>query len=177
LEQPLGAWNLLDARGLPTSNNRHVQYIRGQGEDPWPVINYLHLRSFEGDMLKDEEGSEFASLAAARKEAIFVMQDFVAAAIRQGDEPPFEAIVLADEHGAHLAAVPLIAALPSTIVGLVKHPEKVIPADRFEEYRRHADECRRKARQNLTSIIGPFSATLTLEDNVLARSEGHAPAP
>ena len=106
---------------------------------------YLHLRNFEGDVLKDEEGSEFPSLAAARKEAIFVMQDFVAAAIRQGDEPPFEAIVLADEHGTHLAAVPLIAALPSTIVGLFKHPEKVIPADRFEEYRRHADECRGEA--------------------------------
>ena len=82
---------------------------------------YLHLRNFEGDVLKDEEGSEFPSLAAARKEAIFVMQDFVAAAIRQGDEPPFEAIVLADEHGTHLAAVPLIAALPTTIVGLFKH--------------------------------------------------------
>ena len=106
---------------------------------------YLHLRNFEGDVLKDEEGSEFPSLAAARIEAIFVMQDFVAAAIKEGDEPPYEAIVLADEHGTHLAAVPLIAALPSTIVGLFKHPEKVIPADRFEEYRRHADECRGKA--------------------------------
>ena len=62
---------------------------------------YLHLRNFEGDVLKDVEGSELPSLAAARKEAIFVMQDFVAAAIRQGDEPPFEAIVLADEHGTH----------------------------------------------------------------------------
>jgi hypothetical protein len=35
--------------------------------------------------------------------------------------------------------------LPSTIVGLLKHPEKVVPTDRFEEYRRHADECRDKA--------------------------------
>ena len=106
---------------------------------------YLHLRNFEGDVLKDVEGAELPSLAAARKEALFAMQDFVAAAIKEGDEPPYEAIVLADEHGTHLAAVPLIAALPSTIVELFKHPEKIIPADRFEEYRRHADECRGKA--------------------------------
>lgn len=27
----------------------------------------------------------------------------------------------------------------------MKHPDKVIPPDRFDEYRRNADDCRRKA--------------------------------
>jgi hypothetical protein len=106
---------------------------------------YLHLRDFEGDLLEDEEGSEFPSLAVAKEEAMLAMQDLVGDPIKQGDEPRFEAIVIADEHGTHLAAVPLLAALPSRIVGLLKHPEKVIPAKRFEEYRRNADECRHKA--------------------------------
>lgn len=66
---------------------------------------YLHLRDFEGAVIEDEEGSELPSLSAARKEAMFAMQDFVAAAIRQGGAP-LEAIVVADEHGTRLAAAP-----------------------------------------------------------------------
>ena len=106
---------------------------------------YLHLRDFKGDVLMDEEGAELPSLAAAREDAILAMQDFVAAAVRHGDEPPFEAIVVTDEHGTQLAAVPLLAALPPTIVGLLTYSEKIVPADRFAEFRRHADECRGKA--------------------------------
>ncbi len=83
---------------------------------------YLHLRDFKGDLLRDEEGNELASLAEAREDAILAMRDFVAAAIRQGDDPPFEAVVLVDEHGTQLAAVPLVAALPSTILALLKQP-------------------------------------------------------
>jgi len=106
---------------------------------------YLHMRDFKGEVLKDEEGSELPNLSAARAEAVLAMQDFVADAIRRGREPLFEAIVIADGHGTHLAAVPLIGALPSIIVGLFKHPDKIIPPDRFEEYRRYADQCRGKA--------------------------------
>src|SRR5436190_23181416 len=61
----------------------------------------------------------------------------------------FKGDVLEDEEGSglgtQLAAVPLIAALPSLIVSLLKHPEKVVATDRFEEYRRNADECRSRA--------------------------------
>lgn len=110
---------------------------------------YLHLKDFKGELLIDEDGAEFQSLAAAREEALLTMRDFTAAAIKQGDEPSLEAIILADEHGTHLAAVPLTAALSATIVGLLKHPEKVIPPDRFEELRRHADDCRHKAENAL----------------------------
>lgn len=106
---------------------------------------YLHMRDFKGEVLKDEEGSELPSLAAARAEAMLAMQDFVAESIRRGVEPLFEAIIIADEHGIDLAAVPLIGALPSMILGLFKHPEKIIPPGRFEEYRRYADQCRGKA--------------------------------
>ena len=106
---------------------------------------YLHLRDFNGALIEDEEGSELASLAVAKEQAVLDMHELVADAIMQGKEPEFEAIVVGDEHGTHLAAVPLLAALPAAIVGLLKHPDKVVPANRFEEYRRHADECRSRA--------------------------------
>jgi hypothetical protein len=106
---------------------------------------YLHLRDFTGDMVEDEEGSELPSLAVAKEHALLAMQDLLADWIKQGDQPRFEAVVVADGQGTHLAAVPLLAALPSRVVGLLIEPQKVIPADRFEEYRRNADECRAKA--------------------------------
>lgn len=85
---------------------------------------YLHLRDFKGHVLEDEEGSEFPSLAVATKHAMLAMRDLVGDAIKQGDEPQFEAVVLADAQGAHLAAVHLVDALPSTIVGLFSRSEK-----------------------------------------------------
>jgi hypothetical protein len=106
---------------------------------------YLHLRDFKGDMFEDDEGSELSSLASAVEQAMLGVHDLVADAIKRGDEPRFEAVVVADERGTQLAAVPLLAALPSTIVGLLKEPEKVVSRDRLEEYRRNADECRAKA--------------------------------
>jgi hypothetical protein len=106
---------------------------------------FLHLRDFSGAMVEDQEGSELASLPVAKEHAMLAKHDLIGDAIKQGQEPQFEAIVVADEHGTHLATVPLIAALPSKIVGLLKHPEKVVPANKIEEYRRYADECRCKA--------------------------------
>jgi len=106
---------------------------------------FLHLRDFKGEVVEDEEGSDFPSLAVAKEHAMQAMHELVGEAVKQGDEPSFEAIVIADERGRHLAAVPLLAALPSTIVSLLKHPEKVVPTNRFEEYRGQADECRGKA--------------------------------
>ncbi|MEA2895592.1 MAG: hypothetical protein QOJ84_1207 [Bradyrhizobium sp.] len=106
---------------------------------------FLHLRDFKGELIEDEEGSDLPSLGVAKEHAMLGMHDLVSDAIKRGDEPQFEAIVVADERGTHLAAVPLLAALPSMIVGLLKHPERVVPKDRFEEYRRNADQCRGKA--------------------------------
>ena len=66
---------------------------------------------------------------------------------RPATESKIEAIVLADERGTHLAAVPVVMALPPTVVAVLKHPEKIVPENRLEEYRRQADECRGKAAQ------------------------------
>jgi len=106
---------------------------------------YLHLRDLEGVLHEDDEGSELPSLAVAREQALRGVHELVGEAIKHDDELRYEAIVVADEQGAHLAAVPVVAALPSTIVSLLKHPETVVPTDRLNEYRHHADECRRKA--------------------------------
>lgn len=106
---------------------------------------FLHLKSFNGDVIKDEVGSEHPSLIAAQKEALETMNDFVADAIRRGDDIPCKVIVIADEAGTHVAAVPIVAALPDTVVNLIKAPEKVISGDRLQEYRRFAEDCRAKA--------------------------------
>jgi hypothetical protein len=103
---------------------------------------YLHLRDFHGDVVEDEEGSDFPTVAAAKKHALSSMRDLAAEAIRRGNEVTVEAIIVADDHGAHLAAVPIVAALPPAIVDLLKVPEKVIPANRVEDYRKNAEECR-----------------------------------
>jgi hypothetical protein len=106
---------------------------------------FLHLRDFEGHLVKDEEGSELPSLAAAKEHALLAMHDLVADAIKRGTEARCETVIVADERGSQVAAVPLVAALPATIVSVLKHPEKVVPTTRFEEYRRYADDCRGKA--------------------------------
>lgn len=108
---------------------------------------YLHMRDFKGGVMADDEGSELSSLAAARAEAVLAMQDFLGEAIKRGVDPPFEAIIIADEHGTQLAAVPVVGALPTLMLGLFKHPEKIIPPDRAEEYRQYADGCRSKAEE------------------------------
>jgi hypothetical protein len=112
-----------------------------------PVSHYyLHLRDFKGDVIvQDEEGSDFPSAAAAKQHAMRAMHELVSDAIKRGYELQIEAIIVADARGTHVAAVPLLAALPLTIVNLLKNPTKVVPTNRFEEYRQNADDCRGKA--------------------------------
>lgn len=106
---------------------------------------FLHLIDFKGAVTRDEDGAEFGSLAHAKEHAMLDMHELIGEAIKRGDEIEIEAIVLADEHGTHLAAVPIVAALPSTILQLLRYPDNFIPPDRIQEYRRNADECRGKA--------------------------------
>ncbi len=106
---------------------------------------YLHLRDFAGSLTEDEDGSELAGLAAAKQHAMLAIQELLGDAIKQGNELQFEAIVVADKDGTQVATVPLVAALPSAIVNLLKCPDKMVPASKFEEYRRNADHCRAKA--------------------------------
>jgi Domain of unknown function (DUF6894) len=106
---------------------------------------YFHLRDFTGSIFEDDEGSELPSIAAAKEHALGAIEELVAEAIRRRQEANVEAVIVADEHGTHLAAVPLLASLPHAVVGLLKHPEKMVPENRLEEYRRNADDCRHKA--------------------------------
>jgi hypothetical protein len=106
---------------------------------------YFHLRDFTGGVFEDDEGSDLANLTEAKEQALRAMQELVSAAIRSGNEAEVEAIVIADERGTQLAAVPLVMALPPTVVGVLKHPEKIVPKNRLEEYRLNADQCRAKA--------------------------------
>jgi hypothetical protein len=88
---------------------------------------YLHLRDFEGNVTQDEEGFEFPSLATARDHALMDMRELLAEGIKSGEEVQIEAIILADDHGRHVASVPLVAAMPSTVVKALKDPAKVTP--------------------------------------------------
>jgi uncharacterized protein DUF6894 len=110
---------------------------------------YLHLKEFNGVLIEDYDGSEFASIAIAKANALSAMEELVGDAIKGGQELEVEAIVVADEHGTQVAAVPLVAALPAAIVGLLKKPEKLLPTSKFEEYRRNADDCRHKAENTM----------------------------
>jgi hypothetical protein len=106
---------------------------------------YFHLRDFMGTLFEDEEGSDLPSLAAAREHALSAMHELLGDAVKGGNEAEVEAIVIADERGTELAAVPVLLALPPTVLGLLKHPEKIVPENRLAEYRRNADDCRGKA--------------------------------
>lgn len=106
---------------------------------------YLHLRYFGGDVIEDEKGFEFASLAEARDDALTAMQELLAVAIKQGEGMHIEAIIVSDERGRHVTSVPVVAALPTAVVNSLKDSTKVVPVTRFEEYRRNADGCRSMA--------------------------------
>ena len=106
---------------------------------------YLHIRDFTGAMVEDEDGSELSSLAVAKEHAMLAMHELVGDAVKRGGELQIEAIIITDKLGTHLAAIPLLASLPSAMVDLLKRPEKVLPANKMEEYRRNADQCRHKA--------------------------------
>jgi hypothetical protein len=106
---------------------------------------YFHLRDFTGSLFEDEEGSELPSLAVAKEHALGAIEELVAEAIKRRADAQVEAIIVADERGTHLAAVPLLASLPHLVVGLLKHPEKIVPQNRLEGYRRYAEDCRHKA--------------------------------
>jgi hypothetical protein len=69
----------------------------------------------------------------------------IAEAIKHGHGLDTEAVVVADEHGNHVASVPLAAVLPEVVLKALKNPVEVIPIDRLAGYRRNADECRAMA--------------------------------
>jgi hypothetical protein len=106
---------------------------------------YFHLTDFDGTVVKDEEGTELPTLAAARDYALQAARELLGEIIRHGEEAPFETVVVARSDGKELAAVPVVAALPAPIVHTLKHPETPLSPNRSEEYRRYADGCRTMA--------------------------------
>lgn len=106
---------------------------------------FFHLLDFGGERLTDEEGTECSSLSEAKEHALSALQELVAEAIKRRQEAEVETILIVDERDSQLAAVPLAAALPMTVVGLLQQPEKFVASHRLEDYRRFADECRDKA--------------------------------
>ena len=106
---------------------------------------YFHMRDFRGDLIEDEEGSEFPTLAAARDRALTSMRDILGKSIRHGQDVDIEAIIVVDERGDQAASVPVAAVLPEVMVKALKNPVEVVPIDRLVQYRRNADGCRAMA--------------------------------
>jgi len=123
---------------------------------------FFHLLDFAGERLTDEEGTECFSLSDAKEQALGALQELVAEAIKRREEAEVETILITDERDTQLVAVPLVAALPMTVVGLLKQPEKIVSPDRLENYRRYADECRDKA--NNASNVDDKMSWLKLAD-------------
>ena len=137
---------------------------------------YAHLKAFNDGLIEDPDGTEWANLALAREQAVLSLHEIIGEAVKHGDQLNIEAIIITNEQGTHLAAVPIVAALPASIVGLLKHPEKVLPPNKAEEYRRSADECRRKAED--TANIDDKMSWLKLADAWLQMlPPGHAASP
>jgi hypothetical protein len=68
---------------------------------------------FYSDHTKDEEGGEYADLAAARTDAVQSLREMVANAIRGGDRAAPSAITVRDSAGRRVASVLTKEILPS----------------------------------------------------------------
>jgi hypothetical protein len=77
--------------------------------------------------------------------ALADIRELLADVIKRGEDVHIEAILVADEHGKHIASLPLVAALPPVIMNSLKDSTKIVPPNRLEDYRRNADGCRRMA--------------------------------
>jgi hypothetical protein len=71
---------------------------------------FFHIKA-GAELLKDEEGSEHATLDHARSQALKTARELWADAIKSGKAPGADAIVIADEQG-QLTFVPMHDALP-----------------------------------------------------------------
>ena len=72
---------------------------------------YFHIRS-GGQVIVDQEGSDFPDADAARQEALAAARQILADAIRSGNEEAPEDFVIADSEGREVEIVPFAAVLP-----------------------------------------------------------------
>jgi hypothetical protein len=75
---------------------------------------YFHLRSGV-QLIPDDQGQDLPDVSAARREAILSARDILAAAVRANQAEVPDAIVIADEAGRALDAVPLAEVLPEAL--------------------------------------------------------------
>jgi uncharacterized protein DUF6894 len=73
---------------------------------------YLHIRNTDY-MALDDEGTDLPDLNAARECALAAAREILAGLIRIGDEEWPESIVITDQSGTEIAAVPFRDALPA----------------------------------------------------------------
>jgi hypothetical protein len=75
------------------------------------ALFYFHIQD-GADLIKDEDGIDLLSADHAREVAIQSARELCSKAIKTGEELKADAIVVADEHGRQLVAVPIMEALP-----------------------------------------------------------------
>jgi hypothetical protein len=75
---------------------------------------YLHVKD-GGNVFQDEEGTDLASLEAARQLALQTARELLCHAIKAAKPTAPEALVIADESGQTLEVVPLLAVLPDSL--------------------------------------------------------------
>jgi hypothetical protein len=78
---------------------------------------YFHLSTKADELIKDEEGSDFADLNAAREEAFMAARELIADAVQTGRELTTDSIIIEDADGHELDRVRLLAVLPRSIRG------------------------------------------------------------
>jgi hypothetical protein len=71
---------------------------------------YFHLRS-GGQLIPDDQGQDLPDVSTAWREAMLSARDILAAAVRANQAEVLDAIVIADEAGRALDAVPLAEVL------------------------------------------------------------------
>ncbi len=104
---------------------------------------FFHFRKGD-ELIEDEEGTELTSLAEARDNALEDLRQFVGNAIKDGVDVPAELMIVVDDAGRRVAAVPIVAVLPQSVLDAL-HPLPALAPDRSEEYRKCAQECRENA--------------------------------
>ena len=78
---------------------------------------YFHLSTMTEELIKDEEGSDFADLNAAKEEALMAARELIADAVHSGRELTTDAIINEDADGHELDRVRLLADLPRSFRG------------------------------------------------------------
>jgi hypothetical protein len=71
---------------------------------------FLHVRE-RGELLEDEEGQEFPSLAEAKEVAILSVRELMATRIMSGKNPDHPQIEITDDSGRNLLIVPWAQAI------------------------------------------------------------------